>query len=41
MLRDLPVPGPELKYQVPSTLITPTGITCGLPSGLLVVNQGV
>jgi len=41
MLRDLRVPGPELKCHEPSTLITPSGLTCELPSGLLVVNQAV
>jgi hypothetical protein len=41
MLRDLRVPGPEVKYQVPSTLTTPSGMTWGLLSGLLVVNHGV
>jgi len=38
MLRDLRVPGPDAKYAVPSTWIAPSGITCGLPSGLIVVS---
>jgi NAD(P)-dependent dehydrogenase (short-subunit alcohol dehydrogenase family) len=40
-LRDLRVPGPEVKYQMPSSWAKPTGVRCGEPSGLIVVSHGV
>ena len=41
MLRDLRVPGPEVKYQTPSSWTKPTGVRCGDPSGLIVDSHGV
>src|SRR5215207_4479879 len=35
------VPGPALKYSLPSSQRTPTGMTWGLPSGCTVANQHV
>jgi len=41
MLRDLRVPGPEVKYQTPFSSTKPTGVTCGEPSRLMVVSHVV
>ena len=40
-LRDLRVPGPEVKPKPPSTQPDPTGMTCGVPSGFVVASQVV
>src|SRR5271166_6221806 len=40
-LRDLRVAGPEVKYQLPLCRTTPSGVTWGLPSGLIVVSHVV
>lgn len=41
MLRDFRVAGPELKYSTPSTWTVPSGRTCEVPSGFVVVSHDV
>src|SRR4051812_46747262 len=40
-LRDLRVPGPLVKYSVPSTHVAPTPAACGRPSGRTVATKNV